>query len=232
MKIWMFKCVGILSLIILLSGCGRGEDSEDVNQDTIYTVYEAFYNENDDVTHIVARFRFGGPIGTLLQLTETSGASVSFNGEALSYSAIWGGHHTSFAGNVTSGTFIYTNTEGETFTNTLPSGTSIGFPESFTSLSKSQAYTLEWEGLPLAVNDHVGIFVGTWSWGDDALFYTNTDGASSIVLGVNALSNLITGTATVYMDRWNEESVAEGTPEGGRILYKYRGMNATVLVTD
>ncbi len=232
MKHWIIKILVITSLISLIAACGKGEDSADVNQQSIYTAYEVFYNENDDVSHVIARFRFGGPFGTLLQLTEPSGASVSFNGEPLTYSSIWGGHHTSFAGNITSGTFIYTNTDGETFTNSVPAGTSIGFPEGFTSLSKSQAYTLEWEGTPLAANDHVGIFVGTWSWGDDALFYTNSDGADSIVLGVNALSNLINGSATVYMDRWNERSLSEGTLEGGRILYKYRGVNATVTVVD
>lgn len=179
-----------------------------------------------------ARFRFGGPFGTLLELTEASGASVSFNGEQLSYSDFWGAHHRQYAGNIIGGTFIYTNTEGRTFTNTTPAGDTIQFPGDFTSLSQSQAHPLEWVGTPLAANDEIGIFVGSWAWGDDALFWNDSDGATNIVMGVNQLSNLPLGTAVVYMDRWNEVSVSQGANEGGRIRYKYRGTNAVITVTN
>ena len=46
------------------------EDSADVNQDKIYTDYEVFYNSNTDKTQVLARFRFGGATGTLLELNE------------------------------------------------------------------------------------------------------------------------------------------------------------------
>ena len=61
---------------------------------------------------------------------------------------------------------------------------------------------------------------------------TEADRASEIVMGVNALQNLVNGTADAYMDRWNAVNVAEGTSEGGRIRYKYRAVNATVTVVD
>ncbi len=217
----------------MLVGC-VSEDSADVNQDRIYTDYELFYNANDDVTHAIARFRFGGALGTILELTSASGANVTFNGDTLTYSAIWGGHTRQYAGNVTSGTFRYTNSEGGVFINSVPTGASIAFPTGFdgADLSKSSAYALAWDGTPLAPNDQVGIFIGSWAWGDDALFWTDADGATEIVMGVNALQNLVNGTAVVYMDRWNAVNVAEGTSEGGRIRYKYRAINATVTVVD
>ena len=65
----MFISVG------MLVGCGS-EDSADVNQNTIYTDYELFYNANDDVTHAITRFRFGGALGTILELTSASGANI------------------------------------------------------------------------------------------------------------------------------------------------------------
>ena len=228
-----FRTLVALALTTLFSlvGC-RSEDSADVNQDSIYTGYELFYNQNDDVTHAIARFRFGGPLGTVLELTQDSGAQVTFNGDNLNYSGFWGAHHREYAGNLTQGTFVYTNTEGATFTNHVPTGSSIGFPDGFTTINKSQSQTLTWEGTALATNDHVGVFVGSWAWGDDALFYVTGFGTTELVMGVNQLSNLPVGTSVVYMDRWNEENVMEGTPEGGKIRYKYRGTNATVNVEE
>jgi hypothetical protein len=227
----------ILLLIMLgwlVTGCGTGEDSEDVNQDRIYTDYELFYNSNDDVTHAIARFRFGGPFGTILELTSSSGAKVSFNGDNLAYSTLWGGHHREYAGNITSGSFRYTNTEGRIFVNSVPGGTTIAFPSGFdgSALSKSTAQALAWDGSALAPNDQVGIFIGTWTWGDDALFWTDADGATEIVMGVNALQNLSLGSAVVFLDRWNAVDVSQGTAVGGRIRYKYRAPNATITVED
>ena len=166
----MKKLMAVLLGCIVVISCGDSEDSKDVNQDKIYTDYEVFYNANDDVTHAIARFRFGNPLGTILELKESSGASVTFEGDTLSYSKIWGGHHKEYAGNVTSGTFIYTNADGDVFTNSIPLGSSAEFPADFTEIDVSSAQTLEWVGLPLAANDQLGIFVGTWTWGDDALF--------------------------------------------------------------
>jgi hypothetical protein len=229
----MNKLMILFIAVGMLAGCAS-EDSADVNQDRIYTDYELFYNANDDVTHAIARFRFGGALGTVLELSASSGANVTFDGDTLAYSAIWGGHHREYAGNVTSGTYRYTNTEGGLFINSVPTGTSIAFPLAFdgSSLSKSSAYDLIWGGTPLAPNDQVGVFIGSWAWGDDALFLTDADGASNIVLGVNGLQNLVNGTAVVYLDRWNATDVSEGTSVGGRIRYKYRAVNATITVVD
>lgn len=217
---------------LLLTACAK-EDSNDVNQDKIWTEYELFYNQNEDKTHAVARFRFGGATGTLLELTESTNANVTFNGDVMPYNAWWGAHHLEFAGNVTSGTFVYTNTDGNTFTNTVPGATdTIGYPVQFDTIVKSQAETFTWQGPALVANQHVSLFVGSWTWGDDALFYTEDDGASSFVMGVNAKSNLATGTSTLYLDRVVKSTSIDGTSEGGVIRYKYRPANIQVEVVD
>ena len=224
----------ILVLALAATGCGTSEDSDDVNQARIYTDYELFYNANEDVTHAIARFRFGGPFGTILELTGSSGAGVTFDGDALAYSGIWGGHHREYAGNLTAGTFRYTNTEGEVFVNDVPSGSPIAFPSGFdgSALPKSMATALAWDGSALAPDDQVAVFIGSWQWGDDALSWTDADGATEIVISVTDKRNLALGSATVFLDRWNAVDVAEGTAEGGRIRYKYRAPNATVTVVD
>ena len=223
----MKKFIFPLFLALALVSCDK-EDSEDVNQDKIYTDYEMFYNENTDKTTVVARFRFGGPTGTLLELS--SGATVTFNGDNLAYNGWYGGHMKEYAGQLASGTFVYTDVDGNSFTNATPSYNPIAFDPGFDTIVKSQANTLTWLGSQLDPNEAVAVFVGTWTWGQDALFYQDLDGATNIIMGINQLSNLAEGTSTVYMDRYTAVNVTQGTSEGGRIRSKYRAINQQVLV--
>ena len=224
----LFLLGGLLTIV--LNSCSK-EDSNDVNQDKIWTEYDVYYDKNDDKTHVVARFRFGNPTGTLLELIDSTGANVSFNGTLMPYSIFWSGHHLEFAGNITVGTFKYTNTEGVTFSNNIPSGSdTIAFPAGFDTIVKSYSETFTWTGSSLAANQSVGVYVGTWAWDKDALFYTDSDGANSLVFGVNKKSGLTVGTGTVYMLRQIEINSINGTSKGGVIRYKYRPLDRNVAI--
>lgn len=214
---------------ILFTACQR-EDSADVNQDKIYTHYELFYNSNSDKTVAVAQFRFGNPAGTLLELFDP--ASVTFDGETLPYKLVYNGHAKEFAGKLDGGTFVYTDVDGSVFTNSIPEYEEIQFPTDFDSLSKSSAYDLKWNGTALSANQQVGMFIGSWTWGDDALFFTNDDGADNIILGVNQMSNLATGPSTCFMDRATVREVSQGTSEGGVVIGKYRATNRDIEVVE
>ncbi len=227
MKKILFLGILTLSLPLAFTSCQK-EDSSDVNQDKIYTVYELFYNANTDKTVAIARFRFGTPTGTLLEVTDP--AAITFNGDALPYSLAYSGHAKEYAGLVTSGTFEYTNTEGTVFTNSTPTMTTFDYPAGFDTIVKSQANTLAWTGDPLSANERANFFIGTWTWGQDALFFATGDGATDIVMGINQLSNLAEGTSTGYLDRVNEVAISQGTSEGGLIRTRYRPTNVTLQV--
>ncbi|MDG1916096.1 MAG: hypothetical protein P8I55_16100 [Crocinitomix sp.] len=209
---------GIFALGLVFTSCEK-EGSSDVNQNKVYCEYELFYNQNEDKTHAVARCRFGGPTGTLLELSDTSGASVSFNGDNLPYNVWYGGHHKEYAGQVDVGTFVYTNTNGVVYSNEVPTGEAIAFDPGFDTITKSVAENLIWDGTALSTDQHVGVFVGSWTWGEDASFWTADLGATEIVMGVSQKADLALGSSTVYMDRSTAMDIAEGTPEGGRIRY-------------
>ena len=109
--------IAILAVSLsLLVACAK-EDSENVNQDSIYSIYELHFNKNLDKTTARATFRFGGPTGTLLDLTDP--ANVTFEGDALLYNTALGFHSKSYANLKDSGTFIYTDLEGKVFTNSM-----------------------------------------------------------------------------------------------------------------
>lgn len=226
MKRSIYLSVLFLASTLIFSACKK-EDASDVNQDTIYTVYELFYNANSDKTVAISRLRFGSPTGTLLELT--GAANVTFNGDLLPYSALYSGHAKEYAGKIAGGSFIYTNDDSQTFTNTTPAMDTLSFPSGFDTIVKSQANTMTWVGNSLATNERASLFVGSWTWGQDALFFA-TYGATDIVMGINQLSNLALGTSTCYIDRVNEIAVSQGTAEGGVIRTRYRPLNASVQV--
>ncbi len=216
-------------MLALLTSCEK-ESASDVNQDKIYADYELFYNANTDKTTAIARFRFGGPTGTLLELD--SADYVTFNGDDLPFNALIGAHAKEYAGLLNAGTFSYTNLNNQTFINQVPAFDTIAFPASFDTLYKSQAYTLTWEGTPLAADQNVGLFIGSWTWGQDALYFQDGDGATNLVLGTAQLSGLPVGPSVCYLDRSTDVAVSEGTGEGGRIRGKYRALNRTVQVLE
>lgn len=229
----MFKpMLRILTLILLIgsfSSCEK-ESSLDVNQDKIYTDYEVFYNSNTDKSWVVAKFKFGSPTGTVLELENP--AFVLFENDTLPYNVFFNGHYKEYAGQITSGTFSYTDADGNTYNNTLPSYEEIQFPSDLDTISKSQAYDLKWDGTALSANQHVGLFIGSWTWGNDALLLQINEGADNLILGTNQLSNLPLGNSTCYMDRATEVDVTEGTGEGGKIRGKFRATNAAVIIME
>lgn len=221
---------GVLTAIVvstLISSCQK-EDSDDVNQEKIYTVYELFYNANTDKTVAITRLRFGGPTGTLLEAVSPAG--VKFNGDAMPYSVLYSGHAKEYAGKITTGTFVYTNTENTSYTNSVPFMDTIAHPAGFDTIQKGQANDYSWIGNSLATNERVDLFIGTWTWGQDALFFAYGLGSTNIVMGQNQVDNLATGGSTAYVDRVNEVAVTQGTSEGGVTRTRYRPVNVQVQV--
>lgn len=225
----MLKTLTLILVIATFSSCEK-ESSLDVNQDKIYTDYEVFYNSNTDKSWVVAKFKFGGPTGTILELDDP--AFVLFENDTLPYNVFFNGHYKEYAGQITSGTFSYTDGNGDVYNNSLPSYEDIQFPSDLDTISKSQAFDLQWQGTALSANQYVGLFIGSWAWGNDALLVQTNQGADNLVLGTTQLSNLPLGNSTCFMDRSTEVDVTEGTGEGGKIRGKYRATNASVMIVE
>lgn len=219
----------LLLLPLLLSSCAV-EDSGDVNQSKIYCDYELFYNSNTDKTAVLARFVFGGPAGTFLRLS--SPAYVLFEEDTLPYKNLYKGHYMEYAGRINGGSFTYVNMDGDSFENRVPFYDSIAFPTDLDTLSKSSAYTLTWLGTPLDEYQNVGLFIGNWTWGQDALFVEDGDGATHLVLGVTKLNRLTLGEYTCLLDRTTDRPISEGTEKGGRIRGKFRAVNRMIQVIE
>ena len=219
--------IATLSILVLSISCAK-EDSEDVNQDKIYSAYEVFYNQNTDKTTVLARFKFGGATGTNLELTD--GATCTFNGDLLTYNALWVGHVKEYSGLVSSGTFNYEDVNGDVYVNASLQMDTIAQDPTLDTIVKSQANTLTWGGGVLAAGEHVNVFIGSWTWGEDALIFQGQQGASNVVIGTNQTSSLALGTATTHIERVRTSLSIQGTSKGGTIKSRYKPLNKNVTV--
>jgi len=207
-----------IGAIFLFGSCAK-DNSENVNQDSIYTIYELFYNETSDKTWARATFRFGGPTGTLLDLDDP--AVVTFNGDELLYGAVSGMHNKEYAGFTNSGSFSYTDLDNNTYNNTTPTITTVAFP-TVDTINSSGAYTFIWTGTPLVTGETMKLTIDGTQQGNWEFFSTSVTGATEIVLSASKLQNLGIGDANCTLQRtYNQATVDEGPTEGGRMALWY-----------
>lgn len=219
-----FYLFTILFASAALISC-ESEDSSSVDQDRIFTGYELFYNQNTDKTYARAQFRFGNAVGTTLELAE--GSNVVFEGEELGWKPLLAYYELELAGFVNTGTFAFTDTEGTTYQNAIQIN-EIDYPSNLTTIDRSSAFELAWTGNALAADETVVLTANGENEGDARIFTTNTDGATSIILGQNLLSQIGVGLGTLWMDRTFEPDIQDAPSAGGYTKGRYRPTNASV----
>ena len=207
---------------VFFFGCER-ETADSVNQDKIYTEYELFYNANEDKTYARATFKFSNALGTKLELVET--AEVAFNNDVLAWQPALAYYEKSYAGYVDSGSFMYTDLDGNTFQNDVAIKL-IEHP-AVDTISRDSALEWVWGGDALGTGDDVTVVINGVLEGDAQTFYTNDEGASSIIFEKNKLEQLGEGESTIWMDRRAYPGLDEGTSAGGFVVGRYRAINAT-----
>jgi hypothetical protein len=216
----------IVSSFLASTGCLR-ESSEDVNQDKIHTEYELYYDANADKTYARAVFKFGSIIGTLLELSGSS--QVTCNGQVLTFKQALSYYEREYPGFVQSGTFVWTDTEGNSFTNTV-SINPIGYPSNLDTLSRNQSFELVWTGDSLANNQNVTLTVNGENETDLQIFFQDNLNSHSIILEKNKLQNLGAGPGKMYLDRRNMPPLQQKTSAGGLLTGRYRPENKNIIL--
>ncbi|MBR9922116.1 MAG: hypothetical protein GYB31_14855 [Bacteroidetes bacterium] len=219
------KLIGLFSLsLLLLSSCVR-EPSDSVDQDKIHTNYELFYNANEDITYARATFRFSNALGTKLEL---AGASiVLFDGEPLSWQPGLAYYEKKITGLQTTGTFEFEDTEGNTYTNAI-SLSEMQYPADLDTIDRSSSFELIWPGDPLNESETVTLTANGENEGDAKVFFTDDQGANSIILPANKLGEIGDGPGTLFLDYRYVPLITEAPGAGGLITGRYRPVNAEV----
>ena len=230
MKTRFLSVVSCLVLIAMSFVSCVKEASNTVDQDKIYVNYELFYDKNRDVTEARATFRFSNPLGTLLELSNPS--FVKFNNDVLLYEPVLSFYKKEYSGNVSTGSFTFSDTKGKAFVNPISNVEQIAFPSNFTTINKANSYTLTWVGNPVGQNQVVGIGMGSTTAISGTLFGQHLEGATDIVLDANKLQSVATtnGQVIVVMDRYIVKPLVQGTSAGGELKSTYRAANKTITL--
>jgi hypothetical protein len=217
-----FFGLATLSLAIglfVFSSCNR-EPSDAVDQDRIFTTYELFYDANDDVTYARATFQFSSATGTRLELVDPS--EVLFEGSPLSWKPALAYYETELAGFVDSGTFEWTDTEGNSYTNTAEIFP-IDFPDGgIDTVGRDAAYELTWEGDAVDAFMTINVTANGENEGDAQAFSTANVGATSIILPKDKLEQIGVGPGTMTLGRTYSPALQEATGAGGLLIGRYR----------
>jgi len=217
---------GSLLLVLLIGSCAR-EESIDVNQDKIHAAYELFYNANEDKTYARATFKFSNALGTNLQLTSPS--EVRFNGDILTFKNALAYYEKEYAGLIDSGTFKWTDTNGDVYENTI-TFRDINYPANLDTINRNAAYELFWVGDSLTANEKVVLTANGVLEGDAQIFYQDNLHAKSIIMALNQLQQMGQGQGTLWMDRLYEPALTQKTSAGGTITGHYRPINKSVYL--
>jgi hypothetical protein len=210
-----------LFLGLSLFSC-TSESSDSVNQDRIYTVYELFYNANEDKTFARATFFFSNELGTRLELSDPS--MVTFDGDELTFNRVLAYYEREYAGFVSSGTFEWTDTEENVYQNSIEVRT-IDYAGTIDTIDRSSSYELSWEGDALTEDELVTVTINGENEGDARVFTNNDIGSSSIILAKNILEQVGAGPGTIFMDRSYTPELLDATDAGGRRTGRYRAPN-------
>ncbi|MEM9192567.1 MAG: hypothetical protein AAGF12_25555 [Myxococcota bacterium] len=227
---------GLVALLVLLFGLGaddtgcRSEASSDVNQQRIYTSYWLLYDGQTDITYARAQFRLGSSTGTTLVLQDP--ARVEFEGTPMGFNEVVDWHEAQLAGEVASGEFRYTDTDGSTFVNRVAlSSTAEAASDLATTIPTTAAFELAWEGPPLGENETMVAFVARvdnrFNFGR---FEQRSRGATSLVIGANGLRSVGPGAAVLSFRRHRDLSIGETPMAGGHGLTTYQSREVAVTL--
>ena len=231
----LLRSIALLGVALTLAACQIAEQSVNVNQSRIWTDYELHYDANTDLTTAKASFRFGSSLGTPLDLTSPS--EVRFDGELLARQVQvgtgWVTYERTFAGQVTSGTFRFEDTEGEAYSNTVTLRP-VAFPASVGPIDNDGSYAFDWVGSSLASGEQVDVTLWRLGSGSASLaFFPQTqDGARGVVMDATQLRNVTPGDVSLRMERRWSGAPGRAPDAGGRLTVKWTAGEKLVTIVD
>ena len=210
----------LLAIITFAFASCEREDSADVNQDRIYTIYNLVYEADQDVTYARTWFRFGSATGTLLELTKPS--YISFNDQNLSFMNALAFYEKKMTGIIDEGSFYWEDYEGVGFENSV-SIKEIAFPRAVTEINGDSSFELVWEGQELGFDEYVAVAINGDFEGDATIHFEKGMGSTSITIPKTSLEQLPKNKlATFWLELGYSPFLQQETSAGGEIHGKYR----------
>ncbi len=229
----ILRITALLLLAYTFQSCDSGDEPfEILNRN--YLDYQIFYDSDENITSILVEVKNEQPSGNNLELNADE--SITFREDALMYDENLVAYTIVYEGLISEGDFVYSSSEGKNYTSTFTGFNSVDFPRSFTSISKQEGPTVEWEGSSLGENEAVTVVIGEFDGGQELGTYIEGEGISSFQIVDIILEILPVGMQPAYMKRskviWLSDEKDEVPFFGGRIGSQYRSKTIQVEVTE
>lgn len=208
-------------LVLLVSGfifssC-LGDIKNDIDPDNVQAYYIMEYNYETDTTTVSTYFLY---YDSYYQLD--SDEEITFNGSGLTEYSSQGvtSYYKEFAGMIDTGTFEFSNFDGDTFTNTVEQTNDIS-PKFPLDITVTNGGTVKWIGDPLKEGQTITLFIRSIENGSVFREELTTKGATQFSFGKAKLPDYINGDVEVAMFRTQSYELDEQTTAGGVISAIY-----------
>lgn len=215
--------------VLFFTACKK-EASVNIDQNRIYSDYEVTYSQMTNRTVSQAIFRVDSKSGKKIELTYPS--RVGFNGENLAWRNLGGVYESQRSGNHLNGSFTYLDIDQNSFENTGYVINPIDLPFGMNNISKNGNFFLPWTGAALQSGETVKVVISGGSQSGSKTFNATLIGSSYISLDQYKLSNLVTGTAKIQIQREKTIALQQSSLAGGRITSTYEGRKITINITQ
>lgn len=241
----LLKWIMAFSGLGLVSCSNDTGDSQDVNQESIHGYYLADLLEDNEKIELYTWFRFAGPTGTTLQLTDK--ARISANNQPLSlvsgkqqvFNIAGTYYHSTFAQTPDGKEFVFdwVRNDGKSFQNKVPVpqkikpfvvlvGTSDPLSNKKTHIVSVEkgGFTATFEGSNLGENESIECVLRSEaeSSPNAGLYFLTVPWNSKLqncVFGKEALKDFSLGKAKLNLSRvWRKENKAAGHEKAGSLL--------------
>lgn len=215
----LFLLTTCLVLVGLISSCKKDEpEGENFN---VWSYHRLVYDAESNTTYARTTFRYGSINGATIELVPQ--ASITFNGAELTWINSTSTYEKQYDGLLDSGTFTYTDSDGNLYSNSISVPSSIGFPPELDSLSVNEDYELNWTGGALEINERVEIVLSAEnSSGVEQEFTAQGVGVFGLVLTESKLDNLGVGTTDMSMSKVYLPLDYNVPPAGGLLESRYQ----------
>jgi len=222
-------CVILLVTALALAGCKK-EVSKNIDQDKIFTQYELFYNQTENITYAMATFKFSSSNGTKLMLSDPS--TIMVDGAEMDWDNDNGFYQNEFIGFKPTATFNWVDLDGNSFTNTIDIR-DIALPSTIDNLHFADSVTyFMWNGSALDSSESVTLTIDGVGNTDTRNFIVDTVGATVITLDSVRLSQIDSGLVQLFLNLRYAPALTEQTTRGGSITGRYQTVTAETLLTD
>ena len=225
------KQISVILLVVTFAAAGcKKEISKNIDQDKIFTQYELFYDQTENVTYATATFKFSSNYGTKLMLSDPS--TITLDGIEMDWDNDNGYYQNQFDGFKSTATFHWVDLDGNSFTNTIDIR-DIALPATIDNFHFADSVTyFMWNGSALDSSENVTLTIDGVGETDRRDFRLDTVGATTFTLDSVQLSQIDSGMIQLFLNLRYSPALTEQTSRGGSITGRYQTVTAETLLTD